>query len=431
MCLSDTQGMKTVMIIGGGIGGLCLAHGLRRAGIPVAVYEQSLTRTDWLQGYRIHINPAGSRALHDCLDPAAWQAFLDTVSAAGGGFGFATERFEDLLRISRDEIAGSPDPAEQHHGVSRISLRQALLSGLDDVLHLGKTFTHYEVNAEGVTAYFADGSSDTADLLVGADGANSRVRTQLLPHAVRADTGVLAVAGKHRLTESALARLPERLTGDANLIVPAGRGFLFTAVWRHDRKTVTPDASMPEGFLLDNTSDYTFWAYADGTDRFPADAGQLDGPALTEMVLDRLQDWSPELRELVAGSDPDTVNVVRLRSATPVEPWPTGPVTLLGDAIHNMTPMAGIGANTALRDADLLRRRLIAVQDGQSSLVGAVAEYERQMLDYGFAAVKQSLRNAKQAASGNRFGRAMFRTVLRTTNAVPPLKRRFARALGS
>jgi salicylate hydroxylase len=79
-----------VMIIGGGIGGLCLTQGLRRTGIPVTVYERTQARTDWLQGYRIHINPHGSRALHDCLPPAAWQRFLDSVSVNDGGFGFAT-----------------------------------------------------------------------------------------------------------------------------------------------------------------------------------------------------------------------------------------------------------------------------------------------------------------------------------------------------
>ena len=64
--------------------------------------------------------------------------------------------------------------------------------------------------------------------------------------------------------------------------------------------------------------------------------------------------------------------MIRVRSATAVEPWPTGRVTLLDDAIHNMTPMGGIGANTALRDADLLRRQLIAVAAGQRELLPAL-----------------------------------------------------------
>ena len=56
-----------VAIIGGGIGGLCLAQGLNKAGVSVTVYERDRTRTDRLQGYRIHISPKGSRALYECL----------------------------------------------------------------------------------------------------------------------------------------------------------------------------------------------------------------------------------------------------------------------------------------------------------------------------------------------------------------------------
>jgi salicylate hydroxylase len=87
--------------------------------------------------------------------------------------------------------------------------------------------------------------------------------------------------------------------------------------------------------------------------------------------------------------------------------------------------MAGIGANTALRDADLLAARLATHE-----LVPAVHGYERQMLDYGFAAVRASLRNARMAASGNRLARGAFRGVLRVADAVPPIKRRMFAGLG-
>jgi len=416
-----------VMIIGGGIGGLCLAQGLRRARIPVTVYERSEARTDWLQGYRIHINPQGSRALHDSLPPAAWQQFRDSVSVNGGGFGFATERLDDLLRFSGSEILPDAGPADGHYGASRISLREVLLSDLDDVVRLGKTFERYEIGADGlVTAHFSDGTSATADVLIGADGANSRVRRQLLPHAERIDTGVLAVAGKHRLNG---ASLPRSLREDANMVVPVDSGFLFTAVWQPDRKNLVEEIA-PDGFLLDNTTAYTFWAYADKASRFPADTESQSGDGLKSLVLDRTTDWAPALRELIGGSDPATVNAIRVRSAMPVEPWPTGRVTLLGDAIHNMTPMAGIGANTALRDADLLRRQLIAVPSGEQDLVPALHEYEEQMRRYGFAAVKRSLSNARQAGSANRLARGAFRTVLRIVAAVPPLRRRMVASLG-
>ncbi len=405
--------MRHVLIIGGGIGGLCLAHGLRQAGIPVTVYERAHTRTEWLQGYRIHINPHGSTALHACLPEQNWKAFVDSVSDTGDGFAFVTEQLRDLLVLDRDFVAvGGTDPARQHHGVSRLILREVLLTGLAGAVEFGRTFERYEVGADGrVTAHFADGSSATGDLLVGADGANSRVRAQLLPHAAdRIDTGVVAIAGKHWLSGTPGDRLPRQLTARVNSVIPAGRGSLFTAVWAGDGA-------------------YTLWGYADGAAQFPPTRG-LSGRELQRLVLDRIGGWHPGFQQLIAGSDADTVNALRIRSATPVGPWQTGPVTLLGDAIHNMTPMGGIGANTALRDADLLRRALVAVHRGEAELPAAVHGYEREMLGYGFAAVRRSLRNAKMAASANPFGRHAFRTVLRTASAVPALKRAMFGGIG-
>ena len=88
------------------------------------------------------------------------------------------------------------------------------------------------------------------------------------------------------------------------------------------------------------------------------------------------------MRGIVARADvPDTF-LVTVDSARPVEPWDVPNVTLLGDAIHTMSPGRGEGANTALRDAALLCRALAA---------GAPkAGYERAMLRYGFEAVAES-----------------------------------------
>lgn len=89
-----------------------------------------------------------------------------------------------------------------------------------------------------------------------------------------------------------------------------------------------------------------------------------------------------------------------------------------------MTPFRGIGANTALRDASLLCRNLIAASRGESELFAAIGDYEKHMRDYGFAAVRSSLRSAEQLVSESVTSRLMFKTVLRFFKAVPPLKRR-------
>ncbi|HEY7488886.1 MAG TPA: NAD(P)/FAD-dependent oxidoreductase [Streptosporangiaceae bacterium] len=419
-----------VLVIGGGIGGLCLAHGLRRNGVSVAVYERTETRTDWLQGYRIHISPRGARALHDCLPPELWKAFLTTAGTPAAGFGFLTHKLRDLLFLDESLIAGDArDAADRHHSISRITLRNVLLSGLDDVLHLGKEFTRYEQAADGtVTAHFADGTSATGDVLVAADGANSRVRQQYLPRAQRIDTGIVAIAGKVPLTDHARAWMPSRLSTSVNNIMPPKDSFMFTAVWEGDRARLDP----PPGVSVDTTQDYVFWAYAAKRDAYPDGALDTDdGPALRALTQRMIGGWHPDLLHLVAESDPGTVAPVVVRSMAPVPAWKTTTVTLLGDAIHNMTPMAGIGANTALRDADLLCRKLTAADRGEAALLPAIAEYEAAMRDYGFAAVKLSLRNARQATAPSRLARAAFKAVLRAVNAIPVLKRQFARSMNS
>jgi salicylate hydroxylase len=106
---------------------------------------------------------------------------------------FATEGMAKLLQFD----ASAHDRVYSHHSVSRITLRQVLLSGIEDVVHFGKTFTHYFVRDDGkIVAEFADGNYTIGDVLVGADGGASRVRHQLLPHAQRIDTGVVGIAGK-------------------------------------------------------------------------------------------------------------------------------------------------------------------------------------------------------------------------------------------
>jgi 2-polyprenyl-6-methoxyphenol hydroxylase-like FAD-dependent oxidoreductase len=123
----------------------------------------------------------------------------------------------------------------------------------------------------------------------------------------------------------------------------------------------------------------------------------------------------------VRSSIPHSVAPVSLRSMSTLQSWQPSPVTLLGDAIHNMTPMAGIGANTALRDADELRRALSDA--GPESPLERVGRYEERMRGYANEALALSTRNARNAASTRRLPRLAFRTLLKLTDVAPPVKR--------
>ncbi len=167
-----------VLIIGGGTGGMCLAHGLRRAGASVSVYERDRTRSDGLHGYRVGIDPTGNRALQECLPPELFDTFIATCARAPKYLNVLTEKMKLTATIPlRDDT----DPIESERSVSRMTLRQVLFTGMEDVVQFDKTFTRYEHHDGKVTAFFSDGTSATGDVLVAADGANSTVRRQYLP----------------------------------------------------------------------------------------------------------------------------------------------------------------------------------------------------------------------------------------------------------
>jgi len=404
-----------------------LAHGLKKAGMSVALYERDRTNADRLQGYRVHISPKGSLALHDCLPPDLFEVFAATCGVGHRGFRLLTEKMEELLLlyIRSDERA-----IAQHRSASRITLRQVLLTGLDGIVHFDKTFTRYDETPDGsIVLNFADGSTATCDVLVGADGGNSRVRRQFLPDAQRIDTGVVGIAAKAMLTEENRRRLPPRVLESTGMVMSPGRRGMFIGL--HEFGTTVPDggdAAAPgqPGALFDNTMSYAFWAYgglrADLERERPLE--QLDAADLQRLVLDRIRNWHPDYSVLVCASDPSTFNVISIKTSVPVAAWETRRITLIGDAIHSMTPYRGIGANIALRDAALLCRNLTDAARGTWPIENAIHDYEQQMREYDFAAVRTSLQALQQSVADKGFDFRLAKLFLRTVNMTPPLKRR-------
>lgn len=433
----------SVIIVGAGTGGLCLAHGLKRAGIAVNVFERDRTRKDGLQGFRVGIDPDGCRALDANLPPALYETFLATCAVSPQWFNMLSEHYGELLSL---KPSPPRDPRHGERSVSRMTLRQVLLTGLEDVTHFDKVFSRYEQRPDGkVEAFFEDGSSAVADLLVAADGSNSRIRRQYLPQAGMDDTLIRSIGGKAPATPETLALLTPKIhRGVTVILAPGGFGAILHVMEFPWDKAGAPkqgigatDADLIAqwpGLRFDNSRDYISWGIWAAADKFPEDLRAMNGNALLALSQRLTATWHPDWRKLLAASDPSSLFPVVIRTSVPVEAWTPSSVTLLGDAIHTMTPGRGVGANTALRDAALLTRHLQAVQEGRSGLVAAIGAYEAEMRRYSAEAVERSRRqmDGRTAIHKPVIGRILLacqRTTMRLINVTPPLKRKMLRSL--
>ena len=185
------------------------------------------------------------------------------------------------------------------------------------------------------------------------------------------------------------------------------------------------------GNIFDNTRSYLMWALSANRTKFAVpDLDAADAATLAAAASRPMAGWSRRFRDLVGLSDPTTLSCLSIRTSVPVAPWRTGRITLLGDAIHAMTPYRGVGANVAIKDAVRLKRALTAAHRGKQDLIPAIRTYEDGMREYGFRAVQNSLRAMHQTVTDNVAGLLSSRLLLRTINKLPPLKRAMARRLG-
>jgi 2-polyprenyl-6-methoxyphenol hydroxylase-like FAD-dependent oxidoreductase len=343
-----------VIVAGAGIGGLCLANALHRAGADVRVYERDPAPFTRRQGYRLHLDEDGIDALMAVLTPGRWAAFRATAYEPRPRFVHLDARLGEL---------GVLEHGGRHLSVDRRTLREALLAGVPGLVAYGRALTGFALDGERVIARFADGSTDTGDVLVGADGVNSAVRRQYLPHARVVGTGLCQLYGKIPLAEA------------------AGLDAVFTAITGPGHRVVG----------VAPTRGYATCSFGARVEDLPPGVHLMSEERLRALVAGEVADWHPRVRRMI--SRWTEVFPLVLRTSVPIAPWPTSRVTLLGDAVHAMSPAGGVGANTALRDA----RMLAGALTGGEPLMPALRAYESEMIARGFAAVRES------AANGARF----------------------------
>ncbi|MBI0293612.1 FAD-dependent monooxygenase [Streptomyces sp. PRKS01-29] len=345
-----------VTIIGAGLGGLTLARVLHVHGIPATVYEAETSATARTQGGMLDIHQdSGQPALRAA---GLTDEFRGLVLEGRQAMRVLDRDGSVLFEQADDDTGGSPE-------VLRGELRQLLLDSLPaDTVRWGHKVSGTRALGEGRhQVMFADGTAATTGLLVGADGAWSRVRP-LLSDATPEYIGMSAVETYLFDADTRHPAGAKAVGGGSLFALAPGKGFLA-----HREKGGTLHTyvmlARPRGWFAD--IDFT------------------DAAAATARIAREFADWAPELTALIA--DGDTAPVLRPLFALPVEHrWERVPgVTLLGDAAHLSLPN-GEGANLAMYDATELGRALAAHPDDAEA---ALTAYEQAMFPRSAAAAAE------------------------------------------
>lgn len=371
-----------VVVVGAGIGGLTLAHGLRRAGLDVVVYEQHGEARP--QGVTVALAEMGSAALHACLPPE----HVAMLEATAGG------RRTRIVQLSEADgtfvVAGEvPDsgPRVPVLTICRRVLRAVLVSGLEDTIHFGRRLERFEQRSDGtVEAYFADGSSDVGDVLVGADGIGSAVRRQYLPEVRILDNGRRTVTGATPYPAIAASGL-EALVGDDLARAHVDGQFVMMLIpMRFSERPAVAGARWLPGLATADIAcaeNYLQWVLFATPEQVGPVVSPLEAWAKARELVAELP---LAVRTVVDAATPEATVAIRPGSLEPADPWPATGVTLLGDAIH--AGVGAIGANMAMEDARWLRDALVAADRGDRTLLDAVAGYEAQMREVRYPALQ-------------------------------------------
>jgi 2-polyprenyl-6-methoxyphenol hydroxylase-like FAD-dependent oxidoreductase len=356
------------LVIGGGIGGLACAVALRRVGWETDVFERAPELTEVGAGLSLWRNALAA------LDRIGLLESLRALGVEGQTGAFRTPSGETLLAMK----AATTDTAS---GRIILLLHRAELldvlhraAGLEDV-RLGARCIGLEQVAAAVTARFEDGGEARGDLLVGADGLRSTVRSALF------------------------GPVPPRYGGYT----------AWRALTRFDHARLTPGETWGRGRRFGQwgmTAGRVYW-YA--TESAPEGQGDPT-EGRKQGLLNLFRGWHEPVEELIEATDEQAILRNDVYDRPALRRWSVGRATLLGDAAHPMTPDMGQGACQAIEDAVVLADCLSRCAE----VAEALRSYESRRIPRTRRVVRESRQAGMIAQWSNpvmcRFREAMLRS---------------------
>jgi 2-polyprenyl-6-methoxyphenol hydroxylase-like FAD-dependent oxidoreductase len=335
---------KKAIIIGAGPGGLTAAIAMRRAGFEAQVFERTARSKE--SGSGLTIWPNAMQA----LDRLQLADAIRSIGLMTRGIAMRCWHGEYLFRMGVDDLS------EESAGIYGLAVHRAellneLMRRFDGEVRFGAKCIGYRQQEDGVRALFEDGSEESGEILVGADGIYSAIRAQLC-----GDTDLRYAGYK---VWRAVARFE---LSDHTGLNTMGRGAQFG--------------------LFPMTRSRVFWFAS-----MNAPEGKIELPAGHKQgLLASFEGWHDPIKAVIEATDEPAIILSDIYDRDPQRRWSQGRVTLLGDAAHPATPTLGQGACQAIEDACTLAKCL--QQSGMNS--SALKAYEARRFKRTTAITRQS-----------------------------------------
>lgn len=365
---------KKIAIVGGGPGGLTLARLLQLKNAEVKVYERDINKEVRVQGATLDLHEESG------LEALRRAGLMDAFKAHYRPNAGKLKIIDKNLTIYLDEHAEESSHSEDRPEIDRTPLRKILLESLQpDTVVWDSHFLSMEKHHEGWLMHFKNGTSHYADIVIAADGANSKIRpyvTDIQP----IYSGVTMVEGNIYHAETNAPKIWKLVNGGKVFALDNEQTLLFSTK-EDGTLTFYTGCNTDEHWVKDSGIDFT------------------QKQQVADWFKKEYSSWNEIWQELF---ETDEISIIpRPQYHYPLDQkWKTLPnLTLLGDAAHRMPPYAGEGVNMAMQDAYELAESL--TNDEFKDIKTAISSYENKMLERASEVTRLTLENTVLMHSEN------------------------------